>query len=330
MTRGDLVESVHEVAACAVDARGRIVSSYGDVERSIYVRSAAKPFIAGAIVAGGAAERFAFDDRELATIAASHGGEPAHVVVVEGVLAKIGCSVADLQCGAHAPSYDPAARDLAAAGRPITAIHNNCSGKHAGILALCVHLGLDHRGYLAPDHPVQEYILSFCARMIDEKRRTLAIGVDGCGIPVFATPLRRAALAFARLATLEGIEERDARALERVRGAMAAEPWFVAGTGRLDTAIMEVAGGAIVCKAGAEGVHGSALLGTGIGVVCKVLDGSRRAAGPAVISFLTELGGLGAAQSASLETFARREVRNVAGRVVGRIEALGPTAQAFR
>jgi L-asparaginase II len=224
VTRGGLVESRHEIAACAADAGGRIVLAYGDVERPVYVRSAAKPFIAAALVRTGTADRFGFGARELATIAASHNGEPAHVKVVEGILATIGLSAADLQCGAHAPAFEPAAQELAARGEPYTALHNNCSGKHAGILAMCVHLGLDHRGYLAAGHAVQQTILSFCARMVDEDVARLTLGIDGCGIPVFATPLYRAARAFARLATLEGLDEQDRVALVRVREAMTAEP----------------------------------------------------------------------------------------------------------
>jgi L-asparaginase II len=321
VTRGPLVESVHAVSACAVDASGRVVLATGDVEAPVFVRSAAKPFIAAAIVRSGAADRFAFDDRELAVIAASHNGEPFHVAAVAGILAKIGLSVRDLQCGAHAPAYDPAALALATAKQPVTAVHNNCSGKHAGILALCLHLGFEPGGYLAPEHPAQQLIIAFCARMAGLNPVALPIGVDGCGIPVFAAPLRSAALAFARLATLEGLDDGDASALLRVRSAMAAQPRFVAGTGRLDTAIMEATGGRIVCKAGAEGVHGNALLREGLGLVLKVADGTRRAAAPAAIALLTDLGALEAAEGAVLAPFAAPEVRNVAGRVVGRIAA---------
>jgi L-asparaginase II len=319
---------VHEVAACAVDASGRVVVAHGDVERPVYVRSAAKPFIGAALVRSGTAGRFGFGDRELATIAASHNGEPGHVQVVLEILAAIGLSVADLQCGAHPPAFEPAAEALAARGEPFTALHNNCSGKHAGILAMCVHLGFDHRGYLDAAHPVQQEILSFCARMVDEDPARLTLGVDGCGIPVFATALHRAARAFARFATLEGLEEGDAAALARVRAAMAAEPWYVAGTGRLDTALMEATRGRIVCKAGAEGVHGDALIDPGLGMAIKVLDGARRAAAPAVLAMLAEIGALDAAERASLARFAAAEVRNVAGRVVGCIEAMPDTIEA--
>jgi L-asparaginase II len=328
VTRGPLVESVHAIAACAVDDRGRTLLAHGDIDAPVFVRSAAKPFIAAAIVLSGAADRFGFDDRELAVIAASHNGEPFHVAAVEGILAKTGLTIADLQCGAHPPAYDPAARALQDAHVPYSAVHNNCSGKHAGILAMCVHLGFERDGYLAPEHPAQEIVLGLCARMVGEERSAMPIGVDGCGIPVFATPLRRAALAFARLATLDGFADADARALERVRSAMAAQPRFVAGTGRLDTAIMEATEGRIVCKAGAEGVHGDALLRERAGLAMKVKDGTRRAAAPAVIALLDELGALDPDEHAALRDFASQEVRNVAGRVVGRIAPSADTIAA--
>jgi L-asparaginase II len=323
--RGTLVESVHAIAACAVDAAGRTALACGDVDVPIYVRSAAKPFIAAEIVASGAAQRFGFGDRELAVIAASHSGEPFHVECVREILTRIGLPESALQCGPHPPAYEAAAAALAASGARPSAIHNNCSGKHAGILAMCVHLGFDPGGYLGPEHPVQRRILGFCARMVDEDVARLPIGVDGCGIPVFATPLRNVARAYARLATLEGLAADDAAALERVRAAMAAQPRYVAGTGRLDTALMEATGGRIICKAGAEGVHGDALRREGLGLALKVVDGARRAAAPAVIALLEELGALEPGEAEQLREFAVPGVLNVAGRAVGRIEAARET-----
>jgi L-asparaginase II len=323
--RGPLIESVHALAACALDPAGRELLVMGDVDVPVYLRSSAKPFIAGAIVASGAAERYAFDARELAVIAASHGGEPFHVAAVRSILAKIGLDESALQCGAHPPSYEPAARALAAAGEAPSALHNNCSGKHSGILALCRHLGLEHADYLALEHPAQQRILAFCARLTGDDPANWPVGVDGCGIPVFATSLRRAALAFARFATLAGLTAEDARALRIVRDAMAAEPAYVAGTGRFDTALMSATHAAIVCKGGAEGVHCSALVRDAAGLALKVVDGNARAAAPAALAFLGTLGALEPAERAALAAFAEPPVRNVAGRVVGRIVARADT-----
>jgi len=324
VTRGPLVESAHRIAACASDDRGRVLAAFGTIDVPFYLRSAAKPFIAAAIVASGAADRFGFDARELAVIAASHNAEPFHLDAVRAILAKIGLDEAALQCGAHPPNYEPAAAALAAAGERPTAIHNNCSGKHAGILALCLAIGAPIETYLEAANPAQQLILALCGRLTNDDPARWPIGIDGCGIPVFATPLRNAALAFARLATLEGIADADAAALDRVRAAMLAHPAYVAGTGRFDTALMEAARGTIVCKAGAEGVHGSAAVTGSFGLVAKVVDGARRAAPPAVIAMLARLGALDARALAGLGPFARPEVYNVAGRTVGHIEAKLP------
>jgi len=324
VTRGELVESAHHVIACAVDARGDVVLARGDIDVPVYLRSAAKPFIAACVVASGAAERYGFDAREIALIAASHNGEPAHAATAAGMLAKIGLDVRALQCGAHAPSYEPAAKALVARGEPATALHNNCSGKHAGILALCAHRGLDPRTYLAADHPVQQTILAFCARLTGDDPHKLPLAVDGCGIPVFATSMRRAAHAFVRFAGSAGANGADAHAIAIVRSAMAAEPFYVGGTGRFDSALPTATQGRIVGKAGAEGVHGDALVGAGLGLALKIVDGTRRAVPPATIALLDELGALDAGARATLAPFATPEVRSVAGRVVGTIRAGAP------
>lgn len=325
VTRGALVESVHRVVACAVDAKGDVVLAYGDIDAPIYLRSAAKPFIAACVVASGAAVRFGLDARELALVAASHNGEPEHAATAAGILAKIGLDASALQCGAHAPSYEPAAAALAAAGERPSALHNNCSGKHAGILALCIHLGLDPRTYLAADHPAQQAILAFCARMTGDDPARLPLAVDGCGIPVFATSMRRAARAFARLAAPTDVADADARALDLVRSAMTTQPFYVGGSGRFDSALPVATQGRIAGKAGAEGVHGDALGCVGIGLALKIVDGgARRAVPPATVALLDELGALEPTARAALAPFASPEVTNVVGRVVGTIRAGAP------
>ncbi|HMD02022.1 MAG TPA: asparaginase [Candidatus Baltobacteraceae bacterium] len=324
VTRGPLVESIHSVAACAVDAHGTVVLALGDIDVPVFLRSTAKPFIAAAIVAAGTAERFALTAQELAVIAASHDGEPIHVAAVRRILAKIELPETALQCGAHAPASEAAAAALARAGEAPSALYNNCSGKHAGILAMCVHLGLGTERYLEPGHPAERRILEFCARMTGDDAEEFLLGVDGCGIPVFATSLRKAARAFARLATLREIDKTDARALQMVRAAMIAEPLYVGGTTRFDSALLVATQGRVVGKGGAEGVHGDALVREGLGLALKVVDGARRATPPAAAALLEALGALDAGELAALEPFVRFEVRNVAGRAVGRIEARLP------
>ena len=321
VTRGALAESVHAIVACAVDASGTVALEYGDIDAPIYLRSAAKPFIAAAVLASRANERFGFDEREIAVMAASHNGEPEHVAAVSSILEKIGLDEGALQCGAHAPAYDPAAAALAASGAKPSALHNNCSGKHAGILALCRARGYDRATYLALEHPAQQEILALCGRLLGEDPTRMPLGVDGCGIPVFATSLRRAARAFARFATLDEVDDADAIALELVRYAVAAEPFYIGGTGRFDSALPQATRGRIIGKAGAEGVHADALLDQGLGLALKIVDGARRAVPPATMALLGELGALEPSARASLEGFAASDVTNIAGAVVGAIRA---------
>jgi len=204
-------------------------------------------------------------------------------------------------------------------GEEPSALYNNCSGKHAGILALCVATGADPATYLEASNPAERAILEVCARLSDDDADTWPLGVDGCGIPVYATSLRRAALSFARLATLEGVDARDGAALHVVRDAMVAFPEYVSGTGELDTVLMQVASGTIACKGGAEGVHGVAAIERGFGYVSKVLDGAGRARGPSTIAVLRRLGALDEAQATKLARYARPVVYNRAGRAVGEI-----------
>jgi L-asparaginase II len=321
--RGERVESVHAVAACVCDPSGAIALKIGTVETPVYLRSSAKPFIAAAVVRAGVLERFGFGEKELAVMCASHNGEPGHAELVASILERIGASVDDLRCGAHAPAYEPAAAALAEAGEKPSALHNNCSGKHAGILALATVLGVPLEGYLEPSHPAQRAILALCERVSDDAFGPEKLGVDGCGIPVFATSLRNAARAFARMATLEGLDDADATALARVASAMANEPWYVAGTGRFDSDLIRASRGRIVGKAGAEGVHGDALLDAGLGLALKIVDGgARRAVSPATIAVLDALGALDPQTRDALASHARIPVRNVAGRIVGEIAAL--------
>ncbi|MBV8245967.1 MAG: asparaginase [Candidatus Eremiobacteraeota bacterium] len=317
--RGPLTESVHEIAACAVDARGEALLELGDVDAPVYLRSTAKPFIAAASVKAGVVERFGLEPRELAVMAASHYGEPFHVDAVRSILRKIGLPESALQCGAHPPYNAAAAAELEARGEPFTAVHNNCSGKHAGILALCLTMGCDPQTYLEASNPAEQTILEFCARMTGDDPHHWPVGIDGCGIPVFATPLRRAARAFMHFATLEGIDERDARALATVRDAMLKYPEYVSGTGEFDSVLMANAGGTIACKGGAEGVHGDAAIGRGVGLGLKVIDGARRAVAPAVLATLASLGALPEQTARALDAEAHPSVKNRAGRNVGEI-----------
>lgn len=322
VTRGDIVESVHDIAACAMDERRNVVLAIGTIDVPVFLRSSAKPFIAAAAIAAGARERFDLDRREIAVMCASHTGQAFHVEAVRSILRKIGMDEQALQCGAHYPYDVQAAEDLRREGIVPSAVHNNCSGKHAGILALCRILGSDPATYMELTNPAEQQILALCARLSGDRVDELPLGVDGCGIPVYATSLRNAALAFMRFATLEGIEERDARALRIVRDAMIAYPEYVCGTGEFDTRLMQAAGGGVACKSGAEGVHACSLLEHGTGLVLKVVDGGSRGRGPAVLGSLRALGLLSPHVLTNLADLERPVVYNRAGRAVGEVRSV--------
>lgn len=310
VTRDGMVESVHCVAVCAVDDAGNDLLAIGSVDAPVFLRSTAKPFIASAIVASDAADRYQLDDREIAVISASHSAQPFHISAVRSILSKIGMDEAALQCGPEGEGYPP---------QPI---YNNCSGKHAGILALCKTMGSDPQSYRDPQNPAQRVILDVCARMSGVRRDELHVGIDGCGVPVYAVPLRAAAHSYMRLACGEGLDLRHSRALRRVRDAMIAYPEFVSGSGEFDAELMRAGAGALACKGGAEGVHGIALIDRRAGVVLKVADGNSRARPPAAIAVLGMLHALPQARLDALAAFARPAVHNKAGLQVGEIRGV--------
>src|SRR5581483_11860497 len=219
---------------------------------------------------------------EIALACASHRGEPAHVARIEAWLARIGLGIADLECGAHSPSDEAAARALIRQDRAPSAAHNNCSGKHTGFLTTARHLGEPTRGYIAPDHPVQKRVAAVLEEMSGLDLSRAPRGTDGCGIPVIGISLRGMARAMARLSDTQRLPAERAVAAKRVLDAMAAAPLMVSGTGTFNTVVMTVAGTTVRLKTGAEGVYCAVLPGLGYGVALKIDDGAARASEVAV------------------------------------------------
>jgi len=316
------VESVHRGIVAVVNAAGGVVASLGDVESVTYMRSSAKPLQAARVAETGAFERFGFTEAEVAVVCGSHGGEERHVRAVSSILDRIGLDERALTCGVHPPLHRPSAEALAASGRSPSPVHSNCSGKHAGMLAACVHLGLPTEGYAEMDHPLQRMIAEYVASMAGLSPGDLCYGVDGCGVPTFGMPLCAMARAFAAF----GVEALDASGPTSRGGAglvarsMIARPEMVGGWGRLDTEIMSATGGRMLAKSGAEGVFCVAILDKGWGLALKVEDGGARATGPAVLESLRQLGALAPPEMKKLEGYRVRPNHNVAGDVVGVIE----------
>jgi len=293
VTRGGFVESSHRGSIAVLDAEGAVVLALGDIERPIFPRSAVKLLQALPLVAGGVAESLGLTDEELALACASHNGEDVHAATAQAMLAKAGLDAGALECGAHWPYLDSAARALAAAGNEPSALHNNCSGKHAGFLCLaCAMHGRDGlrgfaRGYVGAEHPVMREVGAALAAATGFNLDHTVRGTDGCSIPTYAIPLRHLALGFARAGTGAGLSPAHARAAQRLRKAVARAPFMVAGTGRLDTRLMQRLGERVCCKVGAEGVYCAALPERGLGVAIKMDDGNNaRAAEVAVAAVI--------------------------------------------
>ena len=321
ITRGGIVESAHAGAVAVMDADGGVVFSLGDIDRPIFARSAIKGFQALPLVETGAADRFNLTDSELALACASHSGEPGHVETARGVLAKAGLAPTCLECGAHWPSQDKVARALAITGQQPTPLHNNCSGKHAGFLCVAVELGHDTKGYVGPDHPVMREITASVSAMTDYDLAQAARGVDGCSIPTYGIPLRNIARGFAQFATGQGLSPARAAAAKRLRKAVAASPFHVAGTDRFDTIIMEALREKAFIKTGAEGVYCAALPDQGLGIALKIADGTGRAAQTAMAALLARFVPMSDAEAAIVVPRADWPMTNWNGIEVGRMRA---------
>lgn len=320
VSRGEVIESRHRGVVAVADAASRLVAHWGDPHRAIFPRSAVKPLQALPLIESGAAARFGLGERQIALACASHGGEPNHVAEVAAWLEGLGLSEGALECGAHWPSHDQSARNLASGGDEPCALHNNCSGKHSGFLTTARALGEDVRDYIGYDHPVQRRVTQALSEMMDMDVAALPWGIDGCGIPTFAIPLSAVATGMARLADPSRLGPRRATACAQIRAAMRAHPHLVAGTGRACTAILRAVPDVVV-KAGAEGVYTAALPRLGLGVALKIEDGAGRAAEVALLAVLDRLGVLDDVSRAALAERYPASIRNVAGRTVGMIRS---------
>jgi L-asparaginase II len=320
--RGSHIETLHRGTVCVADPAGRVLLARGEIEQLVFLRSSAKPFQGMALVTTGAAHAFGLDDQDLAVACASHSGEPGHVEAVIALLAKAGVSAEYLQCGIHAPTNALASRNLFLSGRQPDPLHNNCSGKHAGMLAVCAHMGWPLETYLSPDHRLQVLNRSTVATFAGVEVRDVAIAIDGCGVPTFRISVRSIATAFARLASGQKVSDTLAQAASRIRSAMMATPFLVAGTSRFDTELMEAAQGAVVCKGGAAGVEGAGFIPQKLGFGLKMSDGVSSVI-PAV--FAATIASLGDDFGALTERIKRYRVvalSNHAGTEVGAIKSV--------
>jgi L-asparaginase II len=328
LMRGGLVDEIHRGDLAVVSADGELRFSVGDpVSKIAFWRSSAKPFQAMPLIASGAAARLGLSREDIALMAASHGGEPVHVAAALALLERVGHTPDELECGAHAPLDAGAARALEREGVEPSALHNNCSGKHAGMLALADQLDAPCAGYRRAGHPVQRTILENVARFTGLGPPEIALGLDGCGVPCFGIAVSRMALAFARLmAPPDDLPVLYRDAAEVVREAIMGQPYLIAGRRRIDTDLMQALPGAIVSKGGAGGVQCVGLPG-GIGIALKIENGATAAAaggvaGVAALAALRQLGVLDDPAWDALAAHASPEIRSVAGERAGAARAV--------
>jgi len=317
--RGPLVESRHRGAVAVARADGKLALSVGDIETPVFPRSAVKALQALALVETGAADRYGLSDEELALACASHSGEPAHLEGVCRMLAKAGLDASALACGPHWPIYQPAAFALAKTDAP-SALHNYCSGKHAGFLCLACAMGVDHVGYWRPEHPVQQKVRGVLEALTGTILGPEQCAVDGCSVPTWAIPLKNLACAFAKFSTGQGLPAEPAKAAVRLRAACTQNPWYVAGTGRFCTEIMKLLGSRAFVKTGAEGVFCGALPEQGLGIAIKCDDGAGRAAEVVMAAIIARFLPLDTAERVALTRFVNPALRNWNGIEVGALK----------
>lgn len=330
--RGSEIESVHRGSIAVVDSAGRLLAMTGDPAMRSCLRSAAKPFQAIPLLEYGGIEEFELTGEEIALTAASHGGEPMHVATAAALLRKGEFDEEDLLCAVHMPFDEKAAAELRASGERPSVLHNNCSGKHAGMLLATQVMDVPSARYIDPDHPLQQLMRSTLGEFADLDSDEIPIAIDGCGVPAFYLSLHRAAFAYARLMALA--VDRYAESGAKVVESMTSHAHFVAGNWSLTTPLMESFGGELLAKEGAEGFYAMALSpalaadtglrlrGDGaVGIALKIDDGSMTRGRNPVIFRLLDILGIDLASRPELEGFFDPGIRNHAGTVVGEVRS---------
>jgi len=324
VTRGPLVESFHKgsLAVCTPD--GAQVVAVGDITHPVFPRSAIKAIQCVPLIETGAADQYGYGEAEIALACASHTGTPRHAELAAKMLADAALSEPALGCGAHMPLGSSAQKALIRSGHEPSQLHNNCSGKHAGMLATARHLGEPIEGYWKPDHPVQRRVHAILCELTGLPLNHDVMGFDGCSLPNWAMPLGTMARLFARFVTKTGMAPDRRRAVDRILNACWAEPELVAGPGRADTVVMRRLPGRIFMKTGAEGVYAGGFPELGLGFALKIDDGTTRASAGAVIALIERV--IPEAQG----LMARRTIKTWRGMEAGEIRAAAPLERALK
>lgn len=319
VTRGGITESEHRVNAAIVTSDGNVIDSWGDIETAVYPRSAIKGLQAIAFVERGGPAKFNFTKAELALCCASHNGEPEHVNAAESMLKKLNLAEANYECGHHWPMYAEAAYELARGQAKPDQRHNNCSGKHAGMLGLANLLEVSAQGYIQQDHPVQLAIRTTMSEICDVDMTDAPVSPDGCSAPTWAIPLKNLAYGFARFADPTGLSPERSTACHQLYDAVVENPFMVAGTERYCTRMMNILGKRAFIKVGAEGVYIAAIPELKLAIAMKCEDGAVRAVERVMTALLERLGLFEDLDDSELEKLKQPIIKNWNGFETGSI-----------
>jgi L-asparaginase II len=315
--RGKTQESRHLVDAVVVDSHGKVIESFGDCEQLVFPRSAIKMIQALPLLESGAAEKLKLSEKEIALACASHKGEPQHTEVVQVWLARLGLGEKDLECGSHWPSDEATKFAMICEGKKPCAFHNNCSGKHAGFLSTAVYLGEPTANYIQYDHPVQKNLRRVLSEISQYNYDHASWGVDGCGIPTYAVPLKVIAKAMAALLPEASADSLRKAAAKKILSAVSSEPSMISGTQGLCSRIVRISDGRAIAKTGAEGVYTALIPEKGIALALKVRDGASRASELAALYLIEKLGGLTSTEAENLRASTAAVIKNWVGLKVG-------------
>ncbi len=321
ITRGDVIETIHYGDVVVVNSKGDILYHYGDPDKYTYWRSAAKPIQAFNVILSGAAEKYNFTDAELAIMCASHYGEKFHIKTIESILSKIGLTEEAILGGTVTSLSSDYALELAANQTQLNPMYSDCSGKHAGKLSICQHKNYPIESYKELEHPVQQEILEVIAEMCEVKKEDIAIGIDGCSVPVHAMPLKNMALAYARLANPSQLNSDYKEASEKIFTAMCEHPEMISGTNGFCTDLIAASNGKLVGKVGAEGVYCVGIKDKDIGFAIKMESGNMAVLPPVVLQVLQDLDVLDSSELAALSKYYPMQNSNDLNQNVGEVRA---------
>lgn len=312
--RGANIESEHLIDAVVVTSNQDTILEYGDSRRMIYPRSAIKSLQALPIFHTRANEKFKLDQQEISLACASHTGQKEHAQKVSAWLEKMGLSEKDLECGSH-PPYDESTRNKMITNSTLPSqVYNNCSGKHAGMLAVTLQLQAGTKGYVKTNHPTQQLVLSTLKEICGLDNTDYSFGIDGCSIPTFYLPMSALALGMARLASGFSSPLIQPESCLQIFQSCVNEPIFMSGQGEYCCEIMKALNRKALVKVGAEGVMAAAIPELEMGIMLKSRDGQGRAASYAMSVLLEEIGLL-----PKKSKFTQIEIENRKGFMTGKI-----------